>query len=73
MIEAALKFILKVGKVLQERGQNTKTDKDGVNKKKQEGIFARFVSMEQNSCSFEVSQRFQLLIKNMLDDRAQGW
>lgn len=69
MLEAALKFILKVGKVLQERI----TSKNETNVEKQAAIFERFRSMEKDDCGFPISQRFQLLIRNMLDDRSKGW
>lgn len=29
--------------------------------------------MEKNDCDFKIPQRFQLLILNMLEDRANGW
>lgn len=55
MIEAAYKFILKVGKVLQERVDN---GKNTINQEKHASIYARFKLMEENKCDFEVSQRF---------------
>lgn len=67
-LEAGLNFIIKIGSIFDERaGKKAASQANG------DTIYARFKTLMNGVEGYDVGQRITLLIKNMLDDRANGW
>ena len=70
-LEASLNLIYKVGDELQKR---ISSGKKAESAKKEAEVYKRFDELMDGNCTKMVApQRFQLLIKNMLEDRKTGW
>lgn len=75
-LEAGLMFINKIGMVFDERTNLAIKEKKKVaasSKANVDQIYARFNVLRNGIEKFDVGQRIQLLIQNMLDDRDNGW
>jgi len=77
-LEAALNLINKVGSELQGRVLNNKApkkpDEDKSVAEKEAEVYQRFEDFMEGTCEkLDTSQRIRLLLKNMLEDKKEGW